>query len=105
MSNIRPVYDTAGTFTCDIASKTNGQGQRSTAVDFSSTTYGDIEVSVSVKTGTVSAGSYFLVYACSSLDGTNYETGGSTNAAYNTRAGDEHFLMYKECPSSTTVYT
>jgi len=99
-------YAAAASITCDIASKTSTQGQRSAVIDNSSNLYDDALVLVSVKIGTFTAGGYIAVYAYASADdGTTYETGGSTNAAYNTINGGEKLLGVIIPTSSTTTNT
>lgn len=85
----RPSYASAVSITCTMASKTSGQGRRSAAVDNSSNQYTDALVFVSLTPGTITAPASFAVYAYGSYDGTNYDTGGSSDADYNTLAGDE----------------
>lgn len=106
MSTVKSAYASAATITCTIASKTSGQGQRSAAVDNSSNLYVDALLTFGVKIGTFSAPANFAVYAYASADdGTNFETGGSTDTAYNTIRGDEHGpCIVCACYTNTTVF-
>ncbi len=105
MSTRKILYAAAATITCSIASKTTGQGQRSAAIDNSSNLYLDALVSVGVLIGTVTTPAFIYVYAYASADdGTNYETGGSTDAAWNTIRGDEKFLFSVAAYTSTTTF-
>lgn len=98
-------YSSPATITMPLASKTTGQGERSDAIDNSTNRYDDALVSLTVKPGTISAGAYIQVMAYSSVDGTNYETAGSTAGAYNTLTGGEKILGYMIPAASTTAFT
>ena len=82
-------YASAVDFTCTMASKTSGQGRRSAVVDNSSNLYTQAAVFVSLTPGTITAPAGFAVYLYGSFDASNYYSGGSTDADYNTLAGDE----------------
>lgn len=105
MASVKTAYAASTTITCTLASLTTGSAQRSAAVDNSSNLYVDAMVLLSVTTGTVSGTNpYVAVYAYASADdGTTYETGGSTNAAYTLR-GDEKLLGIIATPANTTAY-
>ena len=106
MTTTKIAYAAAATITCSMASKTTTQGRRSAAVDNSTNLYDDVLVHVSLKSGTAGTTPSFAVYAyASGDDGTTYETGGSTDADWNTLRGDEKLLGVVAAPSSTTVYT
>lgn len=105
MSTVKIAYASAATITCSMASKTSGQGQRSAVVDNSSNLYVDALVLVSLTIGTFTSPARFDVYAYASADdGTTYETGGSTDAAWNTIRGDERFLFSTNCYTNTTAF-
>lgn len=105
MSTRKVAYAAAASITCTMASKTSGQGRRSAAVDNSTNLYIDALVLVSLTVGTVTAPARFDVYAYASADdGTTYETGGSTDADWNTIRGDEKFLFTVACYTNTTAF-
>lgn len=93
MSTAKPAFNSAGAaFTCTMASKTSGQGRRSAAVANSTNLDLDVDVFVSLTPGTITSPAAFFVYGYGSNDGTNFDTGGSTDADYNTIAGDEKLI-------------
>lgn len=106
MSTVKPLYAAATTLTCSIASKTSGQGRRSAAVTNSSNLYEDILLTYGVLIGTFTAPAYFIVWPYGSADdGSNFETGGSTDADYNTIRNDEGVpSMTKACYTNTTTF-
>lgn len=85
MSSVKEAFNTAGTFTCTLASLADGSARGSTAVDNSSGLYLDAGVVVQVKTGAsgVSSTGFITVYAYGSVDGgTTYTDGfGGTDGA------------------------
>lgn len=104
MAEYKVKYVAATTITCSIASKTSGQGRRSTAVDNSSNLYVDALITVGVLIGTFTAGGYINVYGYASADdGSNYETAGATDADWNTIRGDEKLLFTIVPTTSTTT--
>jgi hypothetical protein len=106
MTTTKIQYAAAATITCTIASKTSGQGERSAAIDNSSNLYDDAIVAVTVTPGTLGTNPYVAVFMyCSGDDGTTYETGGSTDAAYNTLTGEEHLLGVMIPSASNTAFT
>jgi hypothetical protein len=90
MSTVKVSYATATAITCSMASKTSGQGRRSAAVDNSSNLYVDALILGSLTIGTFTSPASWPMYGFASADdGTTYETGGSTDADWNTIRGDE----------------
>jgi hypothetical protein len=87
MATVAQIWGTFTALTCtlaSLASSTVGVGRRSTAYDNSTSGYEDFEIEVVITTassGTAATG-YATVYVYSSSDGTNYETGGATDAGY-----------------------
>lgn len=105
MSTRKIAYASAASITCTMASKTSGQGRRSAVVDNSSNLYIDALVLVSLTIGTFTSPARFDVYAYASADdGTTYETGGSTDADWNTIRGDEKFLFSVNCYTNSTAF-
>jgi hypothetical protein len=91
MSTVKSLYAAAATITCSIQGKTSGQGERGAAIDNSSNLYLDALMTFGVLIGTFTAPANFVVFTYSSADDAgNYETGGATDAAYNTIRNDEH---------------
>lgn len=104
MATLKIAYASSASITCTLASKTSGQGRRSAAVDNSSNLYCDALVLLSVTCGTVTAPGTINVYAYASADdGTTYETGGSTDADWNTLRGDERYIGTIAGVTSTAV--
>jgi hypothetical protein len=91
MSTVKPLYAAAAAFgTWSLASLTTGQGRRGPSVDNSSNLYMDALVTLGVLIGTFTAPASFVVFTYASADdGSNFMTGGSTDAAYNTIRNDE----------------
>lgn len=104
MATVKPSYTAAAAITCTIAAVATGStGRRSAAIDNSTNLFDDALVHVTVTCGTVSTGGTIYVYAyASGDDGTTYETGGSTDAAYTLR-GDEHLIGTIAGVTSTAV--
>lgn len=102
-STLQPVYGSVADFTCTLASKTSGQGRRSATVDFSALLADDVLVFVSLTPGTITAPALFTVYGYGSFDASNYDTGGSTDADYNTIAGDEKLIGQVAILANTTA--
>lgn len=103
-SSILAAYGSSTAITCSMASKTTGQGERSAAIDntAASTNFRDAWIFVGLKPGTLgTAPNYFTVYGYVG-DGTDYDTGGSTDAAYNTVVGDENVIGTCTVTASTT---
>lgn len=104
MATVKVAYAAAATITCTLASITSGQGRRSATISNSTNLYDDALVHVTVTCGTVTAPGSIAVYAyASGDDGTTFETGGSTDAAYNTLRGDEKLLGIIAGVTSTAV--
>jgi hypothetical protein len=106
VSTVKASYASAATATCSIASKTSGQGERSAAIDNSSNLYLDVFVTLGVLIGTFTAPANYSAFLYSSADdGSNFETGGSTDAAYNTIRNDEHGpSIMTACYTNTTTF-
>lgn len=102
-STLKPSYASAVDITCTMASKTSGQGRRSASVDNSSNLYDDVLVFVSLTPGTITSPASFAVYAYAGWDASNYETGGSSDADYNTLAGDEKLLGVVAITTNSTA--
>lgn len=92
MATWKPSFASSADFTCALASKTSGQGRRSAAVDNSANLYADALVFVSCTPGTITAPAIFNIFGYGSHDGSNFDTGGSSDADYNTLAGDEKLI-------------
>ena len=106
MATRKIAYGTAtATGTWSLASLTSGQGRRGPAIDNSSTLALDYLLHVAFLVGTVTspASAYLYAYA-SANDASRYETGGSTDAAYNTIRGDEKLITVAVPTANTTTY-
>lgn len=106
MSTVKNSYATAANQgTMSVASLTSGQGRRGAANDNSSTLALDHLWTFGILIGTFTAPARYDVYGYASADdGSNYETGGSTDAAWNTIRGDEKFLGTCNCYTNTTTF-
>lgn len=103
MASIKPAYAAAAAITCTLASLASGSARRSAVIDNSTNLFDDALVHVTVTCGTVTSPGVISVYAyASGDDGTTYETGGSTDAAYTLR-GDEKLLGTIAGVSATAV--
>lgn len=91
MSTISANYATAANLgTMSLASLTSGQGRRGAAQSNSSNLYLDALVTLGVLIGTFTSPATYVAWGYASADdGSNYMTGGSTDAAYNTIRNDE----------------
>lgn len=105
MATRKIAYGTATTFTMSLASLTTTQGRRGAAIDNSSTLALDYLIHVAFLIGTVASPASGYLYAYGSAnDASRYETGGSTDAAYNTIRGDERLIAVAVPTASTTTY-
>lgn len=90
MASVKLAFNTAGTFTCTLASLASGSARGSTAVDNSSGLYIDALVTIKYKTGAsgTSSTGYVAVYAYGTTDGgTTYTDGfAGTDGAFTVSA-------------------
>lgn len=91
MSTVKPLYAAAANLgTMSLASLTTGQGRRGASNDNSSNLYMDALCTLGVLGGTFTAPAYYVAFGYASADdGSNFMTGGNTDAAYNTIRNDE----------------
>lgn len=107
MATQKIAYAAAATMTITMASKTSGQGRRGAAVDNSSNLYIDALVHISILIGTVTAPAAIYMFAYASAnDASSYETGGSSDADWNTLRGDEKLIGRPiAATASTTTFS
>lgn len=98
-------YAASSNITVTLASLATLSGRRSAFIDNTTNKYDDILIELVLKPGTLGTNPYVQVMAYSSADGTNFETQGSTDAAYNTLTGGEKVLGYMIPAASTTQFT
>jgi hypothetical protein len=107
MSTIKPSYAAAATLgTMSLASLTTGQGRRGASNDNSSNLYIDALCTLGVLIGTFTSPANFVSWSYASADdGSNFMTGGNTDAAYNTIRNDELGpIMNVACYTNTTTF-
>lgn len=91
MATIKESFAAATTITCTLTSLASGSAQRSAVVDNSANLYDDAIVSIQITGGAVTTGLVKVYAYASADDGTTYEAGGSSDAAYTLR-GSEKYL-------------